>query len=192
MLDGTQDAKLPLHASHVAPSDLNLVLNPVYMSTNYCHRVIAQLQLNKYYYYYYYYSSASASGSHCRTVLSLLDPLWFCTTQFGPISIAPHGDAGVAIVETVVLLSNPQECLLGRFAGSMLCDVLSSSRSSPLLLIRSFCVGLRQVLRIGYSVVRRILCRRSFVGRMSWITPYQFTLTAAWRLFHIFSQSAVG
>jgi len=28
--DGTQDAKLPLHASHVAPPDLNLVVNPVY------------------------------------------------------------------------------------------------------------------------------------------------------------------
>ena len=29
--DGTQDAKLPLHASHVVPPDLNLVVNPVYM-----------------------------------------------------------------------------------------------------------------------------------------------------------------
>jgi hypothetical protein len=26
-----QDAKLPLHASHVAPPDLNLVVKPVYM-----------------------------------------------------------------------------------------------------------------------------------------------------------------
>ena len=29
--DGTQDAKLPLHASHVVPPDLNLVVNTVYM-----------------------------------------------------------------------------------------------------------------------------------------------------------------
>ena len=29
--DGTQDAKLPLHASHVVSPDLNLVVNPVYM-----------------------------------------------------------------------------------------------------------------------------------------------------------------
>ena len=31
------------------------VLNPVYMWTNYCHRVTAQLQLNKYYYYIVYF-----------------------------------------------------------------------------------------------------------------------------------------
>ena len=39
-------------------------------------------------------SSVSASGSHCSLARSLLDPLWFCTTKFGPISIAPHGDLG--------------------------------------------------------------------------------------------------
>jgi hypothetical protein len=63
-------------------------------------------------------SSVSASGSHCSLVRSLLDPLWICTTPFGPISIAPHGDAGVAIVEIVVSLSSPEECLLGRFAAT--------------------------------------------------------------------------
>jgi hypothetical protein len=100
-------------------------------------------------------SSVSASGSHCSLVRSLLDPLWFCITPFGPISIAPLGDAGMVIVEIVVLLSIPEECLLGRFAGSMPSDVLSRPRSSSLLLIRAFRIGLCQVLRIGYSVVSR-------------------------------------
>ena len=52
--------------------------------------------------------SVSAAGSHCSLVRPLLDPLWFCATQFGPISIAPHGDAGAAIVEILVLLSSPE------------------------------------------------------------------------------------
>jgi len=111
-------------------------------------------------------SSVSASGSHCSLVRSLLDHLRFCTTPFGPISIAPHGEAGVAVVEIVVSLSSPEECLLGRFSGSMLCDVLSSFRPSSLLRIRSFCVGLCQVLRIGYSVVSQP--DESYAGFHSW------------------------
>ena len=44
---------------------------------------------------------------------------------------------------------------------------------------------------------RRILCKLAFVGKITWITTYQFILTVsvvqhACRLFHILSQSADG
>jgi hypothetical protein len=44
------------------------------MLNNHCHRVTAQLQLNKYYYYYYYYYYYMASG--CVDPLISLDTRW--------------------------------------------------------------------------------------------------------------------
>ena len=73
--DGTQDAKLPLHAFHVVPP------RPKFSSksciyVNYCHRVTAQLQLNNnnnnYYYYYYY----TYSLTHLLTYSMKRSPSW--------------------------------------------------------------------------------------------------------------------
>jgi hypothetical protein len=61
---GPQISKMSLHASHVAPTDVNVNFSSTVSSTcicvqNHCHRAKAQLQLNKYYYYYYYNKNAS-------------------------------------------------------------------------------------------------------------------------------------
>ena len=49
--DGTQDVKLPLHASHVVPPRPKSSSKSCIYVNYYCHRVTTQLQLNKYYYY---------------------------------------------------------------------------------------------------------------------------------------------
>ena len=52
---GSQISKMSLHASHVAPTDVNVNFISTVSSTcicvyNHCHRAKDQLQLNKYYY----------------------------------------------------------------------------------------------------------------------------------------------